>query len=258
MKTIRIALLHLEPRPGQLKHNRRLIETAISIAADHGSHWIITPEMCVSGYFFREEIGTDWIEAQPDAWMRHLLEVAREKQLTIFLSYPNRDIQTDRCYNSLFVLGSDGQIKGVHSKIDVHPGPEEDWSTPGENIEPVDVDGVRVGLLICADAQHADKALTLKNKGAELLVCSMAWGHKLHPGDRWERRSAETGIPIIVCNRTGREKMVDWTRSDSIVAKDGRRLLQATVGNSAVLLFDWDLDKASPFSTRFEIVHLNS
>jgi predicted amidohydrolase len=258
MKTIRIALLHLEPRPGQLKHNCRLIETAIGIAAERGARWIVTAEMCVSGYFFREVIGTDWIEAQPDSWMRHLLEVAREKQLTIFLSYPNRDIKTDRCYNSLFVLGSDGQIKGACSKIDVHPGPEEDWSTPGTNIEPVDVDGVRIGLLICADVQHADKALALRKKGAELLVCSMAWGHKYHPGDRWEKRSAETGIPVIVCNRTGREKMVDWTKSDSIVAKDGRRLLQATVDRSAVLLFDWELDTMSPLSTRFEIVYLDS
>jgi predicted amidohydrolase len=258
MKEIRIALLHLEPQPGQLKHNRQLIETAISIGANHGARWIITPEMCVSGYFFREVIGTDWIEAQPDTWMRHLLEVAREKRLTIFLSYPNRDTQTGRCYNSLFVLGPDGRIKGVHSKIDVHPGPEEEWSYPGENIEPVEVDGVRVGLLICADAREADKAAVLKEKGAELLVCSMAWGHKFHPGDRWERRSAETGIPIIVCNRTGREKMVDWTKADSVVARDGRRLLQAAVGSSAVLLFDWDLDTASPLSLEFEIVYLDS
>jgi predicted amidohydrolase len=126
------------------------------------------------------------------------------------------------------------------------------------NTEPVDIDGIRVGLLVCADAQHADKALALRKKGAELLVCSMAWGHKFHPGDRWERRSAETGIPIIICNRTGREKMVDWTRSDSIVAKDGKRLLQATVSRSAVLLFDWDREAASPLSTRFEIIYLGS
>lgn len=66
---------------------------------------------------------------------------------------------------------------------------------------------------------------SLRKKGAKLLVCSMAWGHKYDLGHLWGKRSEETGIPVMVCNRTGREKMVDWIRGDSIVARDGRRLL---------------------------------
>ncbi len=253
-----VAFLHLEPRPGRIAHNRKLIEKAITVAADSGARWIITPELCVSGYFFRESAGTGWINPQPDSWMKRLLGVARRRQLTIFLSYPERDEKTDQFYNSVFVLGADGLLKGVHRKIDVHPGPGDDWSAPRSELWPVTVDGIKVGLLICADTQHPEKAAILKEKGAQILVCPMAWGHKYSPGDRWEKITAETGIPILVCNRTGREGEVDWTKAESVVAGDGRRLLQISLDRSAVLLFDWDMEAMSPLSTEFRAVYLDS
>ena len=58
---LRIALLHLAPIPGDLAHNRRLVETAITIAAGLGAVWIITPELCICGYSFADQIGTKWI-----------------------------------------------------------------------------------------------------------------------------------------------------------------------------------------------------
>jgi len=45
--SLRIALLHLAPIPGDLAHNRRLVETAIATAAGLGTAWIITPELCI-------------------------------------------------------------------------------------------------------------------------------------------------------------------------------------------------------------------
>lgn len=66
--SLRIALLHLAPIPGDLAHNRRLVETAIATAAGLGAAWIITPELCICGYSFADQIGTEWILPQPDPW----------------------------------------------------------------------------------------------------------------------------------------------------------------------------------------------
>ena len=65
VNTVRIALLHLAPVPGDLIENRRLIERGIAVAARAGAAWIITPELCVCGYTFTDTIGTDWIMPQP-------------------------------------------------------------------------------------------------------------------------------------------------------------------------------------------------
>lgn len=64
-----VALLHLAPLPGDLVSNQRLVETAVTTAAGLGAAWIITPEFCIYGYTFTDQIGTDWILAQPDSWM---------------------------------------------------------------------------------------------------------------------------------------------------------------------------------------------
>ena len=70
--TLRIALLHLAPIPGDLTRNRRLVETAVTTAARLGVTWIITPELIVTGYTFVDSIGTEWILPQPDSWMTHM------------------------------------------------------------------------------------------------------------------------------------------------------------------------------------------
>lgn len=253
---MKAAFLHLEPIPGQIDYNRRQIEQAIELAATNGASWIVTPELCVSGYFFEELVGTDWILPQPDDWVRRLMEQAGHKGYNLFLSHPERDSQNGRLYNSLFAIGGNGRVLGRHRKIAVHPGPEEGWSTPGDNAETVMVDGVKVGLLICADTYEPEQAAALKEKGAQIIICPMAWGLKYGPEDRWEKRTAETGIPLWACNRTGREKKVDWTGAQSVVAAGGQRLLEKALKRSAVLLFDWNMEKMSTTSMDYEVIYL--
>ena len=253
---MKVAFLHLEPLPGRIDYNRRQIEQAIEIAVANGARWIVTPELCVSGYFFSEVAGTDWILPQPDDWMRQMMTQAGLKGYTLFLSHPERDRQNGRLYNSLFVIGGEGRILGRHRKIAVHPGPEEDWSTPGVSLEPVTVDRVKVGLLVCADSYEPEQAATLKENGAQLIICPMAWGLKYGPENRWERRTKETGIPLWACNRTGREKKVDWTGAQSVVAAGGQRLLEKALEHSAVLLFDWDMKNMVTTSTDYDVIYL--
>jgi predicted amidohydrolase len=105
MHTLHIALLHLAPLPGDLISNRRLVETAVTTAAGLGAAWIITPELCICGYAFTDQIGTDWILSQPDPWMINFCRLVAQLQVTVFLSYPERDRQTAKLHNSVFVIG---------------------------------------------------------------------------------------------------------------------------------------------------------
>ena len=63
---MRIALLHLAPRVGELEYNRRLLETAIDSAVDMGAEWVVTPELFLPGYEFAEILGTEWIGSTLD------------------------------------------------------------------------------------------------------------------------------------------------------------------------------------------------
>ncbi|XUX00128.1 MAG: carbon-nitrogen hydrolase family protein [Dehalogenimonas sp.] len=252
----RISFLHLEPRLGDLEYNRALIERGILKASSLGAEWVITPELALSGYFFSEVIGIDWIKPQPDDWTQKLCQIAKDRELNLIIGQPERDLKSGLLYNSAFAIDSSGKITGKHRKVCVHPGPEEGWSTPGDGVEPISINGFKVGILICADIYSPDLALQMKNRGAQLLICPAAWGAKYGPGDRWEKRTAETGLPLWVCNRTGREKEVDWTGGESIVAKDGNRLLVHSGSDSCVLFFDWDMKTMESFGERFEIMSI--
>ena len=66
---VSIALLHLAPSAGEIAENRRALLHAIRVAAGAGAQWILTPELCISGYAFSDLIGTDWIAPLPDSWV---------------------------------------------------------------------------------------------------------------------------------------------------------------------------------------------
>ena len=65
-----VALLHLAPRPGDIEHNKRMVEAAVRRASAMGARFVVSPELVVSGYGFRDIIGTDWIARDQAALAR--------------------------------------------------------------------------------------------------------------------------------------------------------------------------------------------
>ncbi len=256
--SLRIAFLHLAPIPGDLSGNRRLIETAVMQAAQAGAAWILTPELAVCGYSFVDRIGTDWIVPQPDEWMTQMGRLAARLKITLFLSLPEQDVRTKQLHNSLFVIAPDGTLTGAHRKINSLRVGSESWSTPGTEAIPVAAAPFdRVGLLICADAYSPGIAGSLLRQGARMLVSAAAWAPGFHgPNGEWERCTRDTGLPLFVCNRTGPDLTMDFTKAESIVAKDGDRRLSMSAARSTIFLIDWDLlrqDLAAPSYQRIEL-----
>jgi hypothetical protein len=59
MSTIRIAFLHLAPYLRDPQVNRRLIDRTVTTAPTYGATWILTPELCICGDDFSDDLGTD-------------------------------------------------------------------------------------------------------------------------------------------------------------------------------------------------------
>jgi predicted amidohydrolase len=99
--------------------------------------------------------------------MRRLAELSANLGVVSFVSHPERDATNGHLFNSLFVIGRDGRILGRHRKLRPTPG-SEGWSISGEPGRPVPVDGLNVGLLICADSYKPQPAQRLRDAGAQL------------------------------------------------------------------------------------------
>jgi predicted amidohydrolase len=241
---LRVALLHLAPIPGDVAHNRRLVETALVAATGDGAQCIITPEFCVSGFTFADRIGTEWIREQPDPWMAGFRRRVADLGVTVFLSHPERDARTGALHNSVFVIGPDGAILGTHRKINTLRVGSEAWSTPGDEVAAIEAAPLgRVGVLVCADACSPWIAKSLAAQGARLLVSSAAWAPGMHgPNGEWEHCTLDTGLPLVVCNRTGPDQTMSFAAAESVVVAGGRKLLSLRSERSAIFVIDWDAE----------------
>jgi 5-aminopentanamidase len=241
-KSLKIGLLHLAPELGALDANRALIESGTRIAAGLGADWIVSGELVVPGYRFAPLLGTEWIGEQPDLWMQRLCALSAELGVVSFVSHPERDGASGRLFNSLFVIGRAGRLLGRQRKL--RPTPiSEGWASGGEVSRPVLVDGLQVGLLVCADAYTAEPALRLRAAGAQLLVSSAAWWPGAWgPNGEWEARTLDTGLPLIVCNRSGRDGESEMRDAESVVVDRGVKLLTLRSTDSSVFVVECLID----------------
>lgn len=244
--SIRIALIHLDARPGEVARNRSRIEAAISAAVARKADWIMTPELAETGYGFVKKIGTDWIENFPNAWVRRLSDIARNNGVALFIGLAEKDGITGKLYNSVAVIGSDGVIQGTYRKHRVN-GPAEKWATPGQENNLFVVDGIPVGMLICADSYKTDVASRHKLQGARILLSPANWpqlGH-MGPSGYWEARTKETGLPLIVNNRTGQEPDLDFSSGESTLVISGCRVVNFSAKDTSIFYLDWDVKNNS-------------
>lgn len=256
MRTGRIALLHLETIPGSVERNQYVIVEAIKQAASGGAEWIVTPELAVCGLQFPRVIGTDWIQPQPDPWMQRLCGLMKDLKRTLFLACPERDGR--RLYNSVFVIDAHGEIVGRRRKINV-ASDALSWSSPGDDVTPIECDGIKAGVLVCSDAYTPNIARALRFNGAHMLVSPASWGPGIHgPNGEWEDRTRETGLTLIVCNRTGAEKTLDFWKAPSLVVKNGERVLSHTSDRSAILTFDWNFSSMTLLSTGYHAEYVKA
>lgn len=249
---MRIAFLHLEYQTGKIKENRDLIVRAVKQAADLNADWVLTPECAVSGYFFNQIIGTDWIAEQPDSWVCEMMKLAKAKKVALFLSTPEK--HEKKFFNSALVIDSQGRLCGSHRKHRVI-GKAESWAKAGEELQIITCDNIKIGLLICADSYHLDKVKKLKEMGAKVIIVLAAWPNSIcGPGSCWEDRSLEVDLPVFVCNQTGKHTQMDFRSAESVVAFKGKRLLSRSLTEGAILLFDWDFSSNKLFSSDFTVI----
>ncbi len=233
-----IALLHLAPRPGEIAANRQAIEQAARKAATGGARLIVTPELAVSGYGFRDLVGTGWIaegQAELFAWAGAL---ARDTSATLVLSTP--EATPYALFNSMIVFAPDGAVTGRHRKINALRVGSESWSTPGDRPTAIPINGIgRVGFFVCADMYSQRLVDETAALGVDLHLSSAAWAPGHHgPDGEWERASSTTFRPVLVCNRTGQD-VLDFNAACSIAAVDGSVLFSHASLEPRIALVDW-------------------
>jgi predicted amidohydrolase len=217
-----------------------MIEDAVLEASRRGARIIVGPELLLSGYGFRDVIGTDWIAWEQAAVFAWAGELARRARACLVLGLPEASATGPELYNSLVVFGPDGAPLGQHRKINVLRIGAESWSAPGAGGTAVSLQGIgRVGLFICADMYSQRLVRETASQDVDLLLSAAAWAPGEHgPNGEWEWSSQTTGRPVLVCNRTGVD-VLDFNGARSVVAVGGSIASSYASPIPAIILVDW-------------------
>lgn len=240
-----VGVLHLAPVAGELFENGRLLRRATEQATALGARWVVSGELVLTGYGFAPLIGTDWITAEPSPFLRDYVRLCHTLGIWAFVSHPERDPTSGLLYNSLLVIGPHGRQQGRHRKM--RPIPiSESWSTRSDDVSVVDVGGVQVGLLVCADAYTPGPTERLPAAGAQIVVSAAAWGPgQWGPAGEWEARSREARVPLLVANRTGREGAADMTDAASVLVNPDGQSVEMKAETSTIFVVRGVLEDGS-------------
>lgn len=117
-------------------------------------------------------------------------------ELDIHLCAGMLEADGDRRFNTAAFISPDGKLIGKYRKHEL--GHELVRNTPGTELPVFDTPYGRVGLMICADRRSSSLVNTLKENGAELLICPSGgmFGPKRND-PILQARSQETGLPIV-------------------------------------------------------------
>jgi N-carbamoylputrescine amidase len=203
--------------------NIAAVSHAVRQAAAQGAQVILPPELFQGPYFCKTQIEDYYAGAYPLAEhpaLHAMQALAHELGVVIPTSIYERD--GPHFYNSLAMVGTQGEILGIYRKSHIPDGPgyqEKFYFRPGNTGFKVwDTPFGRLGVGICWDQWYPECARAMMLMGAELLFYPTAIGAEPHDPTLdtrrlWQRamvgHAVSNVVPIIAANRIGDEPHPD-------------------------------------------------
>lgn len=248
---LRVACAQVEPKVGDVEHNRRVSNQAISDAARLGADLVVLPELMQSGYVFadREEalsLAEDLFGPTVLGWAN----LAQQHDIIVVAGFCER-LSATTVANSAVLIEPQGPISRYRK---AHLWDQEKLIfTPGDQPPPlVRTAKGRIALMICYDLELPEWVRLVALEGAQLLCAPVNWPAFPRPAGerpaeivRVQAAAAVNRLFIAACDRHGQERGVDWVGGSTIVDADGYPLAGASSHPEAQLLIaDIDLSEA--------------
>ncbi len=246
-----LAIAQINCTVGDIAGNSDKIVAALSHAKAQGASLLITPELALTGYppedlLLRE----DFNQASETA----LIELAKKTQgITLLVGHPR--VFEGACYNAASVL-QDGKIIATYHKqaLPNHTVFDElRYFKAGTTPLVFEHQGVKCGVLICADIWEANPAKIAKQAGAEILLTLNASPYHMEKQDsRHEvarQRVLETGLALVYTNLVGGQDELVFDGASFVLDRSGAVVQQLPAFEEALSLVEIDSsagNKANP------------
>ncbi|MCX4573697.1 carbon-nitrogen hydrolase family protein [Streptomyces sp. NBC_01571] len=218
---MRTALLQSSGRPGSVVENLKVLDAAAGRAAAAGAGLLAAPEMFLTGYAIGDDIARLAEPADGDA-ADAIAEIATRHGVAVAYGYPERS--GERVHNSAQLISADGTRLANYRKTHLFGCFERDHFTPGDQpVVQAELNGLRVGLMICYDVEFPENVRAHALAGTDLLVVPTA---QMHPFQFVAEsvvpvRAFENQMYVAYVNRVGVEGEFEFVGLSTLAGPDG-------------------------------------
>ena len=214
--TLQLCIAQLNFVVGDMAGNARKIIDAAQQAYAQGARVLVTPELAICGYAAEDLLlRPAFIDACDDALKTVARELAGLKGMHVVLGHPegggiqSKSVAITKRFNRATVL-CEGQVLASYAKQELpnyQVFDERRYFTPGHEACVFEVDGVKLGLLICEDAWFEEPAQKSRDAGAQVLLVLNASpfhvGKGLEREVQMARRVTTCRLPLVYAHLVG-------------------------------------------------------
>lgn len=229
------------------------LDAAAAQAAQRGARLLVAPELSHTGYVLGPQAAA-LAEDPGGPAVRQARQAAARHGVAVVFGHLER--AGSAVHNCASLVGPDGALLATYRKTHLYGDQERAAFTPGsEQVVQADLDGLRIGLLICYDIEFPETARAHALAGTDLLAVPTAL---MRPYEAVPRllvpaRAYENGLHIAYANRCGREGDLDFAGLSCLAGPDGE--VRARAGAAPDLLLA-DVDPQAAAAARKDSPYL--
>ncbi|WP_328617994.1 carbon-nitrogen hydrolase family protein [Amycolatopsis sp. NBC_00355] len=233
-------------------HQGPFAELPGAVAAS-GADLVVAAEMITTGYHIGARTH-ELAEPADGPTAARMSALARETGVALTYGYP--ESAGEDVFNSVQLIDSTGRRLANYRKTHLFGKIDKNWFVPGEEaVVQADLDGVRIGLLICYDVEFPEMVRAHALAGTELLVVPTALmsPYELVADTLVPARAYESQLFLAYANRCDAERELAYCGRSCVVAPTGEVLARAGAGPA---LIHADVTRDALAASRLENTHL--
>ena len=232
---MRVALYQCPPLPLDVAGNLQRLRKLAMEAGD--ADLLVLPEMFLSGYNIGVEAVGALAETRDGESAQHIASIAKASGVAILYGYPERS-DDGQIYNAVQLIDAKGESLCNYRKTHLFGELDHSMFSVGPDDFPlVELNGWKLGFLICYDLEFPENARRLALAGAELILVPTA---NMIPYDfiadvTVRARAFENQCYVAYANYCGHEGEIHYCGQSSIAAPDGSRIAQAGLDEALIV-----------------------
>ncbi len=233
---MKISIFQGPMAPGSVAEMLDAMARAAARAAEAGASLLILPELFLTGY----HIGAARLRAlaQPvdGPAAQAAAAIAQRHGVALLYGYP--ELAADgRVFNSAVLIERDGARRANFRKLHLFGAIDGAVYTHGDDPAVMaEIDGMKLGILICYDVEFPELVRGLALRGADLIAVPTAQmqPYEFVPRALVPARAYENSVFVAYANRCGTENELIYTGESCIVGPDGADLARAGIGEALI------------------------